>query len=566
MANLKMTRAHRRTKAQAFVEFAIIVPLLLLALTAIIEFGYAFYTWAAVGEVARIATRYAVTGEFDRSYCVQAGAALGLSADDLVDSFADCKVPSSVANYEAETNQLEDWARLPSIRDAGMNGGSVGLLFDPGVSGNYTSFLANPFVRNGLLANAGFHSDYRGDPTARGFISINVCSNRSNVAFDPLDHYYNGVVSNDTRYLGVCVVTDSTSTQYYMDDAGGPGDRIRVTVTYNHPLIIPFFSAMWPHLKLSTTQDAIVERFRTSRLAGLSGGISVLSTWTYTPLPPTETSTPQPPTASPTSTVTNTPSPTPQPCPSIAAGTGLRVNYYAYYGDANNNAFTNLVYSGLDPTVYHNWGSGSPNSSVPVDTFRGRWEGWVYPPYPGVYTFNTYSDDGVALWINGSQVISNWTDHGTTLNQGTFTLSCDKTPIKLEFYENGGGAVMQLGWFNGNIGTVMPIASQWLYPLETVPISTSTYVTLTPSRTPTSTNTYTPRPPTNTYTPRPPTNTFTPSNTFTATVPSLTYTQAPATNTPVPATATNTNTATRTNTPKPTCGISSDAGGCTPIP
>jgi Flp pilus assembly protein TadG len=59
-------------RAQALVEFAIIVPLLLLALTGVIEFGYAFFTWAAVGETARVATRYAVTGQFDPTYCVMA--------------------------------------------------------------------------------------------------------------------------------------------------------------------------------------------------------------------------------------------------------------------------------------------------------------------------------------------------------------------------------------------------------------------------------------------------------------------------------------------------------------
>ncbi len=132
----------------------------------------------------------------------------------------------------------------------------------------------------------------------------------------PLLHYYNNLTTNnDARFLGVCVVNE-----HYMDDAGGPGDRIRLTVTYNHPLIIPFFQALWPHLKLSTTQDAIVEKFRTSRLSGLSSGISVLATWTPTPGPTdtaTETSIP------PTATKTNTLTPTPVPCTIPVGGNGL---------------------------------------------------------------------------------------------------------------------------------------------------------------------------------------------------------------------------------------------------
>ena len=50
MINLAKSKSWKHTRAQAIVEFAIIIPLLLVALTAIIEFGYAFYTWAAVGE------------------------------------------------------------------------------------------------------------------------------------------------------------------------------------------------------------------------------------------------------------------------------------------------------------------------------------------------------------------------------------------------------------------------------------------------------------------------------------------------------------------------------------
>ena len=67
--------SRKSNKSQALVEFAIIIPFALLALTAIIEFGYAFYTWVAVGEVARIGTRYAVTGQYDPQYCPAAAAA-----------------------------------------------------------------------------------------------------------------------------------------------------------------------------------------------------------------------------------------------------------------------------------------------------------------------------------------------------------------------------------------------------------------------------------------------------------------------------------------------------------
>ncbi len=561
MANLRKTKNRNRSKAQAFVEFAIIIPLLLIVMTGIIEFGYAFYTWAAVGEVARIGTRYAVTGEYDVAYCADADTAFGLAADDAADGTVDCRVPSSQANFEEKTALLQDWARLPSTRDAAMNGGAIGMLFDPtpAISGDYVEFLTHPATRDGTQVDGGFLSTYRGNPTANGFISVNVCSNRAQpyqANFDPNDHYYNQAVAYDNHYLGVCVVTDGTN-QVFKDDAGGPGDRIRLTVTYNHPLIIPFFSALWPHLKISTTQDAIVEKFRTSRLAGLSSGISVLSTWSPTPGP---TNTPEPPTLTFTPSLTTTSTPTPQPCPAITDGTGLRANFYAFVGSSSSQAFDNLVLSRVDSVVDWNWGYGSPDAvSVPVDNFRGRWEGWVYPPYPGDYTFETWSDDGVNLWIDGGQVITNWGDHGNTLNTGVKTLACQKYTVKLEYYEASGGAIIRLGWSNGNIGDMMPIQTKYLYPLNPVPLATSTYLTPTPTRTFTASATRTPAPPTNTRTAS---LTFTASNTFTATVPTVTVpvvnTPTVPTNTPRPPTA--------TFTPKPTCGISSDLGGCTPVP
>ena len=136
-----------------------------------------------------------------------------------------------------------------------------------------------------------------------------------------------------------------------MDDAGGPGDRIRLTVTYNHPLIIPFFQALWPHLKLSHTQDAIVEKFRTARLVGsLQRHFDAWLPFTPTPLPPTDT---------PTSTATNTATLTPVPCEE-SSGTGLLARYYAFVGDPNTDPFSNLVYSRIDPVVDFNWNGGSP--------------------------------------------------------------------------------------------------------------------------------------------------------------------------------------------------------------
>ncbi len=572
MANFKRTKFSRRTKAQAFAEFAIIVPLFLLALTAIIEFGYAIFTWAAIGEVARIGTRYAVTGQFDPKYCSEAGATLDaiasppgsshLAADDLLDGLADCKVPTTVTNFEVETNQLQDWARLPSIRDAAINGGSQGLLIYPQNSGDYLQYVENP--------TAVYSQNYRGDPTALGFFTVTVCSNRDGVAYDPNPHYYNNVVSETNRYINVC-----NTNGRFLDDAGGPGDRIRVTVTYNHPLIIPFFNAMWPFLKMSTTQDGIVEKFRTSRVTGLTSGISMLPTWT-----PTFTATAPPPTDTPTSTVTSTPTATatPNSCVVPPNGNGLLGSYYAYTG-----SFTNLVWQETDDVMNAPWASGnSPAPNVPATGFQVRWTGTVYFPYADYYRWQVSADDGINLYIDGAKITWNypsngansWKDQSETMYRSPrIFYDCTPHSVQIDYYQNGGGSVMRFGWINGMLGTQIGVPKQYLFsPPPSMP--TSTYVT--PTATVTSTVTRTPtitltRTRTQTLIPS---FTFTPSKTFTVTVtrtvtpiPSQTFTSTvtrtrPTSTRTLSPTPSLSPVASSTRTLAPTCTSSPDLGGC----
>jgi len=79
------------------------------------------------------------------------------------------------------------------------------------------------------------------------------------------------------------------------------------------------------------------------------------------------------------------------------------------------------------------------------DTFSVRWTGFVKADYSETYTFYTRSDDGVRLYVDDTNLIDNWTDHGPTEDSGTITLTAGEWyPITLEFYEAGGGAVIQL--------------------------------------------------------------------------------------------------------------------------
>ncbi len=123
------------------------------------------------------------------------------------------------------------------------------------------------------------------------------------------------------------------------------------------------------------------------------------------------------------------------------AGTGLLASYFSTMN------FTGLSLTRTDATVNFSWGTMAPHSSIKGDTYSVRWTGQVMPLYTQTYTFYTKSDDGVRLWVNGVQLIDNWTEHAETEDSGTITLQAgQKYDIKLEYYEKLGNAVCQLWW------------------------------------------------------------------------------------------------------------------------
>jgi hypothetical protein len=125
----------------------------------------------------------------------------------------------------------------------------------------------------------------------------------------------------------------------------------------------------------------------------------------------------------------------------VGNGTGLTGQYF------KDQTLTNLALTRTDRTVNFNWGSGSPDPSIPADHFSARWTGQVQAQFSETYTFYTNSDDGVRLWVNGVQLVNNWTDHANTQNSGTIALVAgQKYAIKMEYYENAGQAVAKLLW------------------------------------------------------------------------------------------------------------------------
>jgi glucose/arabinose dehydrogenase len=128
-----------------------------------------------------------------------------------------------------------------------------------------------------------------------------------------------------------------------------------------------------------------------------------------------------------------------------ATTTGTTNGLTGAYYDAPN--FAGAAVTRVDPTVNFSWAAGAPMSSMAADTFSVRWTGQVMPQFSETYRFYTVSDDGVRLWVNGQQIINNWTDHAAVENSGTIALAAgQRYDIRMEFYENGGQATARLLW------------------------------------------------------------------------------------------------------------------------
>ena len=153
--------------------------------------------------------------------------------------------------------------------------------------------------------------------------------------------------------------------------------------------------------------------------------------------------------------------------PINGTGTGLTGNYF------NGMNFETPVYSRTDATINFNWGNGSPNAAVNADGFSARWTGQIQPRYSGTYTFIMNSGNGRRVWINNKLVIDKWIDDWNTDYSGTIDLVANqKYEIKIEYFENYGGAGAKLEWSSASqTREVIPASQLYPNPLPAVSIA-----------------------------------------------------------------------------------------------
>ncbi|KPU55474.1 putative baseplate assembly protein [Pseudomonas fluorescens] len=144
-----------------------------------------------------------------------------------------------------------------------------------------------------------------------------------------------------------------------------------------------------------------------------------------------------------------------------ATGSGLYGEYF------EGIDFKTRKLSRTDATVDFDWGSASPDPTLSVDTFSVRWSGWLQIPESGNYSFFVKADDGVRLWLGGQLLVNEWRDQGATEFSATlFELQAgQKLDLRLEYFENGGAATIQLRWQGPGIPKQI-IPQSRLYPRD----------------------------------------------------------------------------------------------------
>ncbi|HEY3446513.1 MAG TPA: DUF4082 domain-containing protein [Myxococcales bacterium] len=119
-------------------------------------------------------------------------------------------------------------------------------------------------------------------------------------------------------------------------------------------------------------------------------------------------------------------------------GNGLTGEYF------DDQALTDLKLTRLDRQVNFDWGRGSPDPSIAVDTFSARWTGQVLAPVSGTVLFTVNADDGARLWI-GNQLLIDWGKRRVPTAPLSLVAG-RRYDLKLEYFQSTRNARVNLAW------------------------------------------------------------------------------------------------------------------------
>jgi len=95
----------------------------------------------------------------------------------------------------------------------------------------------------------------------------------------------------------------------------------------------------------------------------------------------------------------------------------------------------------IDPWVDSNWIKSEAVPGLGEMNFSIRWTGTLTPQVTGEHVLAVTGDDGYRLFVDGEQVIENWSLHASETRKATLNLQAGRSyQIKLEYFQGSGEA------------------------------------------------------------------------------------------------------------------------------
>ena len=160
--------------------------------------------------------------------------------------------------------------------------------------------------------------------------------------------------------------------------------------------------------------------------------------------------------AGPTTTTTTAPPvPTSGPC-NVSSSSWTRNfgdgTWAAEFRNLSSNAPTSNPFGGT-PTktadvneVYKANNNSGPMNGINADDFTARFTRSIETGTACSVKFRMGGDDGVRVFVNGTKVLDDWSNHAYRQDERTVSLPAGTNTIVFEFYERGGQAGYELVW------------------------------------------------------------------------------------------------------------------------
>ncbi len=118
------------------------------------------------------------------------------------------------------------------------------------------------------------------------------------------------------------------------------------------------------------------------------------------------------------------------------------------------------------------------------EDFAARFDGWISAPCECPVSFMAQADDGTILLLDNEEITNDWIDKGGggSISQPV-AFTGEAKRLRLWFYENGGGAWVQLWWLINNEWSIVPAEAFSMDEPTTTTTTTSTTTTTMPTTT-----------------------------------------------------------------------------------